>query len=1272
MKDLETSFAPDTSKLSTLQEAFARQQKYNALKSKSRNIDEEFRSKLFNESVVSSLIFDQLTLDVLKPLFEIKLDDTINSFLTVMLSDPIIKKEITKAYGTGTEKMADFIREYNNNLINFIFQNYISYFYNQKGEFINIPEVYDTLPVVIDDNIETDVEVLSDKIKVNSKLIEFDYATKSFLNTNDTEFGYAQRGLTTFNKLNNPFQNLPQFYRYVISREVLAKKNSPESLRDDSHFLTLLANNNNNPRAAYEDYISERALLNSFNRSYIMGKTKFSYTEDLLQIISELENTSALKDRFPILGQLSRLPNKDGFKIIRLNNRRDVKGDAAQEYKRQITQLADPTVKKLDNPNNDPIIASKEKRLTELFSVFSLMMYYQHGVGKTATGFTNVLDSSQYISTMRDASEAFMGNYIYNNSSEGVLNIIFNISKSKKKFKNLNSQANRYIHTEYAEIEEEVNNTQANEFVLEFDLEEGLKNEIPEFKPGERLISETDVDRFKKLFAKLGTKPETFFTEDTKFSKFYNGRKQGMPQSAGWYLNEATGLYDMIDQDPDSGEVYYQNVDLLTGLQMIKEGEGTTQPTVSNNPTEFTNHSGGAYGGDTYWDVIGREYGVTKHKHYRDAGNTSLSAQLRKSGVQAEVLTKEQMDEARTEVERLLGKKYPDTTEGNLQVRNYYQVANADAVFAIAEIEMTTDKSNPNLTDSTKSKYSYFSNKVKGGTNTAVQLGIQLGKPVYVWDLKNQFWTQFDGKEFVKIDTPVLTKNFAGVGSRDIEDYSIPLEKDSSGKVTKWGKTSDTGKYKGLEIEESVKQAIREVYEKTLTEPISEPAGPTQPTEVKLGVQELFESNPELVNQVYEALGFNKQDTNIKDLSFELIDSDSEHDYFKIFYKGKDLATDGKVTTGTITLSLHNQGYIDAIEIPTELRNKGLGKSIYRKVNSELLNGSLKSDSLGRISEDAKRVWESLVKSGEAIKTSTGYEFKKNQITPQQKQQALQLYSQYLNTVFPNSKVKDIVYHGTTSKEKFEKFQLKYGNDESFQGFYFADTKFQSKAISGKEGRVFPVLLNANPKLGEFGITATKEDIEKAKTEGYNALREEDDLRGDDFNTTIVFEPEQIHILGTKQDIEGFKEFVSGRPIAQPTETGGEKSSISDDMAEYAKLIEQNNGVQPKTFTVGTRTWTLNKFGNYDWADPTSGQIYMRNIDMETGESIPEPALNEPVNPELIQKDLEYIDSIRKALELDIKFAELGYNLNDLIKRLAGAKTMKEYNDVQEIFNKLC
>jgi hypothetical protein len=139
--------------------------------------------------------------------------------------------------------------------------------------------------------------------------------------------------------------------------------------------------------------------------------------------------------------------------------------------------------------------------------------------------------------------------------------------------------------------------------------------------------------------------------------------------------------------------------------------------------------------------------------HYRDSGNTSLSAKLRKAGIKAQVLSKAQMENARTEVERLLGKKYPDTLEGNLQVRNFFQVSNADSVMAVAPLRGDMMG-------------------VTGGTNTAVQLGITLNKPTYVWDTNTEKWYKYNGTTFVETATPTLTKNFAGVGTRDIEEYN--------------------------------------------------------------------------------------------------------------------------------------------------------------------------------------------------------------------------------------------------------------------------------------------------------------------------------------------------------------------------------------------------------------------------------------------------------------------------------------------------------------------
>lgn len=48
---------------------------------------------------------------------------------------------------------------------------------------------------------------------------------------------------------------------------------------------------------------------------------------------------------------------------------------------------------------------------------------------------------------------------------------------------------------------------------------------------------------------------------------------------------------------------------------------------------------------------------------------------------------------------------------------------------------------------------------------------------------------------------------------------------------------------------------------------------------------------------------------------------------------------------------------------------------------------------------------------------------------------------------------------------------------------------------------------------------------------GNNELvQEKDDISGYgdfvEYSSHVVFEPEQIHILGSKQDIEGFQEFV--------------------------------------------------------------------------------------------------------------------------------------------------
>jgi hypothetical protein len=373
-------------------------------------------------------------------------------------------------------------------------------------------------------------------------------------------------------------------------------------------------------------------------------------------------------------------------------------------------------------------------------------------------------------------------------------------------------------------------------------------------------------------------------------------------------------------------------------------------------------------------------------------------------------------------------------------------------------------------------------------------------------------------------------------------------------------------------------------------------------TGVKPGVSELFDSNPELANQVYEALGYKteaakrveKANEDIKEIQKIGVDTEYE-DVVKSSDKNRFHFLDTNIFTDKNQKSVN----IEHVRVPEKYRNKGYGLSMYIVRGEELLKEGKFLISYDQHSPEAETVWQRLLQLG--LATQEGeygtYQYvglKNQEITPEQKQQALQLYSQYLDTIFPNSKVKDIVYHGSLSKfDSFLKGVTK--RTTSSDGIWFTDSKELAKEYSISEkivhvgieydvlkklksensaksykissgldadnyqdfvkkygenkinqgviietenlNIVYPSIVNIkNLKIidGEgFNQFARDKEVKKAKNENKDGLIIKNtldtisnnyDLRA---NTITVFEPEQIHILGTPQDIEGFKKFVS-------------------------------------------------------------------------------------------------------------------------------------------------
>lgn len=165
----------------------------------------------------------------------------------------------------------------------------------------------------------------------------------------------------------------------------------------------------------------------------------------------------------------------------------------------------------------------------------------------------------------------------------------------------------------------------------------------------------------------------------------------------------------------------------------------------------FVLHSGGAVGADTEWDVQGQPHGVTARHYYAEGqrtprGNVALTpAELQQADLRLE------------RVNRLfLHRTWPTKSEftNNLLRRNYYQVLNAEAVFAIS---------------------TFVDDLVAGGTAWAVYMGILMLRPVYVFDQEEQQWFKWSGGGGVfhawqHVDTPILTSHFAGVGTRELND----------------------------------------------------------------------------------------------------------------------------------------------------------------------------------------------------------------------------------------------------------------------------------------------------------------------------------------------------------------------------------------------------------------------------------------------------------------------------------------------------------------------
>jgi len=213
-------------------------------------------------------------------------------------------------------------------------------------------------------------------------------------------------------------------------------------------------------------------------------------------------------------------------------------------------------------------------------------------------------------------------------------------------------------------------------------------------------------------------------------------------------------------------------------------------------------------------------------------------------------------------------------------------------------------------------------------------------------------------------------------------------------------------------------------------------------SEQEKNIQEVFKLSPELKTIACDSLGIEDN----KDIIIELGRNKEEASLGKIqninvYYKGElILNSDDKSQSKKLILVTEKDGtsYVGDILLPEELQGKGLGAKILQKVSNELDTKIVPSNTVGshHTSPQALRMWEKIG----------------NEILPNH--EAEKLYVEYLKTIFPKTKTKNVVWHGSNYKfDEFSKIELgkTTSSDSSVEGFFFADNIEAAKFFANKE-----------------------------------------------------------------------------------------------------------------------------------------------------------------------------------------------------------------------------
>ena len=433
----------DTDKLSTVQQVNKRRLGLLGLKEDSK-IDNRFVEEVMEKSIMKNFNNTDLIIDIAESVLPFRLHPVTTAFIEITMSNSKVKRR----FGEGVAGEEKFTKNYNNAILNDLFQNRLTYFYNAEGIKVTVPEVFHSTSVKINNSIENEVNITDDSIEVNLDLLTEIYENRAYLAKNFTvDKNYTNLDYHTFIGGNlNPFKNLEQFVKFVMHREYIRKDKPLSSVKDNIMYKNILEESTSES-AAYEKFLAESALYASFNPAYISGTTTMSYYDLMMRTIID---NKILTNTFPVLNFITQATLKNStLRLFDFSDGLSADGDMADSYKNQLDQLGDIDFSKYAGNEYKEL----NKHISNVFKYFSEVVYFQHGVGKNRFGFANILNAEKFTDLVKQPVLNFEKNVLSSEDPFSELDSILQVLLSLNEFKNYTETP--AVQTEVEEEDEE-------------------------------------------------------------------------------------------------------------------------------------------------------------------------------------------------------------------------------------------------------------------------------------------------------------------------------------------------------------------------------------------------------------------------------------------------------------------------------------------------------------------------------------------------------------------------------------------------------------------------------------------------------------------------------------------------------------------------------------------------------------------------------------------------------------------------------------------------